>query len=304
MTSLQFNGVAPFFIITSVLVSIPVLFNLVVMSHYWNRVLLVVGAVMNGIAGAGAIATVVIAWADPKYSSESHEAPSMEQGNIVLLLVFSMTSMSAVLELILLISSLRPDSTYSCCWGSMGDNRQRSDSPSKAPRYFVHLIRCMRAASVLLLLSNVALFFGWLFAGIRVSPGHKGNLVVTTLSHISLFFFATTLIWSFVTLTISFNLNSARKLRFAAWNGLFVILVSLPLAVWSWFVYRKSPLGVSPSPWIMPIVCAIEIGWNICAYILAYSGYQFRSNGWWWPDCTSQSHFEEEFEPLADNDDL
>lgn len=308
LSSLFFNGVRNFFIISASVLVIPILFNLIVVSHYWLKPLLVIGLLLNGFGGAGAVATVVIAWADPAYTSKSYASPNMSEGNVMMLLVSAMLSLSAVLELFLVFLVASPDKAYSCCWGNFSESNV---GPVRAEHRFLHWIRLMRVCGVLVFLVNLFQIWAFIFwsyssyrsASVDVSAS---NTLVLRLRILSLFYFVMVCLWSAVACVLAFNVNSSRKLRFAAVNSTFVILLSAFFIVvfFSAGVKTFGVKGLGPAPWIFIFNLPFQITWMMGALTLAYSKYPFRDNSCCWPDCTPNSTLQEEFDIWQEEEEV
>lgn len=300
LSSLFFNGMHNFFIISASVMCIPILFNLVVVSHYWMKPLLIVGLLVNGIGGAGAIVTVIVAWADPTYQQTKLASPNLSEGTVIMLLVGGMLSFSASLDLILAFLVKSREKAYSCCWGNF------SESPGvkvRAESRFVHWIRVMRTTAALVFLANLfqiwALVFWYYSSYIRPSAyGVNTATLILRLRILSLFYFVMTCVWSASAGVMSFNVNSSRKLRFLAFNSLLVLLLSAFFIVVFFAAGLKTfgLKGLGPAPWIIIFNLPLQLLWIIAAFILAYSKYPFRHNSCCWPDCTPTSTLQQEFD--------
>lgn len=297
----QFNGVYAYWIAVGTIVCFPLLFNLVAMSHYWHRKLLVTSVFTNGLGGAGAMAVVVITWADPNYTN-GVTAPSMREGNVIMLMVGISMSLLAVLQIALLIKNF-PDSSYSCCWGNpQGERYLPVDGQQpQAPKTFIHLIRTMRAMAILSMLVSIGFIWGNHFQ-IFV---RRGTYFEQEMSIISLFYWVMNILWCIIAFVLSFNVNSSRKLRFAAVNGIVVTFVSVIAMLTNFAVLPKgTPVSaLGPGPWLMMINAFFLSIWDVCALSLGLTAYPFRPNGCCWPDCTPKRQLFDEFldmEPLED----
>lgn len=291
-----FSGVKPFYIISAVLQCLPVLFNLVVMSHYWQRGLLMLGLISNGVGGAGAVATTVIVWAMPKQPpTQPNDFATVDQGASIMLLVCAITTTSAVLQMFLACKENKPDTSYSCCWGNSGAYFSELNAPTRAPRNIVHLIRTIRVVALLMIPVSLGNIRDWAFYidDLSMYVLNFRNRVI-----IALFTFVLTLLWSFIAFIISFNVNSSRKLRFAAFNALIVIIVSIIIIILGIIYDRRTNKPYVPwaTPWLLILHCVLNTIWTSCAFSLAYSKYQFQVKGCCWPDCISENQLREDFE--------
>lgn len=300
LSSLFFNGMHNFFIISASVMCIPILFNLVVVSHYWMKALLIVGLLVNGIGGAGAIATVIVTWADPAYGATRFASPNLSEGNVIMLLVAGTLSLSAALDLVLAFLVKSREKAYSCCWGNFSET---SGGRVRAEVRFVHWIRVMRTSAALVFLVNLFQIWAFVFwsysSYIKTSPSAEStSTLILRLRILSLFCFVMTAVWSVGGGVLSFNINSSRKLRFIAFNSILVIILTAFFIVvtFSAGVRTFGVKGLGPAPWIMILTLSLQLLWITGAFILAYSKYPFRDNSCCWPDCTPQSTLNEEFD--------
>lgn len=297
ISSLFFNGIRDFYIISACLMILPILFNLVVMSHYWSKPLLVIGLLANGIGGAGAMATVVIAWADPNYNKQRGDSPNMAQGNVIMLIVAIITTFSSAMQIVLLCMKSEPNRSYSCCWGNFSEAEGREP---KAKPYFIHLIRCMRGIGIITLIINMIQIWSFIF---YFYGNDNTSLTTFRIRILSLFYFTMTFLWGIITTVLSYNINSQRKLRFAAFNGILILLASGFIMALSFGIDKSPGKQSGPSPWVIISILPFELFWVICAFIIAYSKHPFQSNGCCWPDCTSPNTLDEQFDFLQEDDD-
>lgn len=243
------------------------------------------------------MATVVIAWADPNYSRQKGDSPNMAQGNVIMLIVATITTFSAVMQIILLCMKREPNKSYSCCWGNFSEAEGRQP---KAKPYMIHLIRCMRGMGIIVLIINffqIWSFIFWFYV--------DDSLAAFRIRILTLFYFTMTFLWSIITIVLAYSINSQRKLRFAAFNGILVLIASgLIMALALGFDKNRRRPG--PTPWVILVNLPFEITWVICAFIMAYSKHPFQENGCCWPDCTSPNTLGEQFDflPVAEDDGL
>lgn len=307
IASLYFRGVPNFYIVIACLLIIPIIFNLIVASHYWYRGLLIAGLMANAIAGLGALGTVIAVWTMARDSNITYSSPNIGEAGVMMLITAALMTFTAVTQVILLASTKGADSTYSCCWGN-------TSAPIvgnvRAPTRFIHIIRTMRVMGFIVLLANLVQL--WSFAFWRY-PYTSGRLSYTTsqttlilnLRIMSLFYFTMTALWSIIAIVLSFNINSSRKLRFMSMHTIFALLLSSFFVVvhFSSGVRTFKLKGAGPSPWVMLAIIPFEFIWLVCAMTLAYSKYPFRTNSCCWPDCTSSSALEEEFDIWIEHPD-
>lgn len=307
IASFYFRGTPTFYIIIASLLCLPIFFNLIVVSHYWYRSLLIAGLFANAVGGLGAIGTVIASWSSPRYRYPEYASPKFPEAVVMMLIVAASMCFTAAMDLALLATSRSADSSYSCCWGNTVGP---SSNNVRAPPRFVHIIRTMRVMTVIVFAANFIQLWSFAVWQYPYSAGSHSystsqTELILDLRILSLFYFVMTLLWSIIAFVLSFNINSSRKLRFMGFNTILVLVISGFFAVVHLLMGIRAfkAKGVGPAPWTNIAILPFEFTWLLCALYLAYSRFPFRPNSCCWPDCTAPSNLEEEFDVWVEHRD-